>query len=260
MLCNICKDLGYIYSIKRGYSILTKCGCQADCNICYGTGYVDTIKDGYRFLKKCKCKELDGKIKRYNEIKIPSKYAQKRISNFIFDYEKNTSLAQKAIIRDLKDYLSTFDRNSKGIILDGSNGVGKTHLLTAMLAQLVLTKNLTGLYIDFPQWIAANKFKFGNLQDRINDTVSVDILVIDEFGKTNNRDFDKEKMEEIFYERYNQGKVTFIGTNYYVMRNRGLWLGDVVSPALYSRLGDFNSFKSFTLPGEDYRSNGEILT
>ena len=257
MSCKRCNDLGYVYSNNKGYSILKKCICKKECDICNGSGYIDDYKDGYRFLKKCICHSLDDKIKNYNNLKIPTRYAQKRIDNFKFDYDKNIANGQKDIIRDLKSYIANFDENSKGIILDGANGTGKTHLLTAILTQLVLTKNLTGLYIDFPQWIVSSKFRSGNLQDKIDETIVVDILVIDEFGKTNNRDFDKEKMEEIFYERYNRGKITFIGTNYYVMKNRGLWLGDVVTKALYSRLGDFNSFKSLTLPGNDFRMSGE---
>jgi len=253
--CNICNNLGYIYSHNRGYSILNRCSCRATCNICNGVGYVDDWKDGYRYLKKCECKKLTDRIKRYNDAKIPIRYAQKKISDFIFDYEdKVVANAQRATIRDLKSYVKNFDENSKGLILYGPSGTGKTHLLSAVLSYLVLTKSVTGLYIDFPQWIASSKFVFGRLQDQIAKTIAVDVLVIDEFGKTNNRDFDKEKMEEIFYERYNRNKITFIGTNYYLEKNRGLWLGDVVSPALFSRLVDFNSFDAQNLSGKDFRS------
>ena len=262
MNCPICKDKKYISKQSFNYAQIKKCECSYNCEICNNWGYVPYHKDGYRFLKKCECKKLDEKIKRYNDLRIPARYANKKLSNFKIEmFNKVVAETQKGILKTLNNYIDNFDLDSKGIILYGGNGVGKTHLLTALLSHLVLNFEITGLYLDFPQWILEKKHLFSNyelneqLQVEMNLITSVDILVIDEFAK-NRTQFEKETFEKIFYERYNRRKIMFIGTNYEITnKGNGKYMGDVVSPALFSRLGDFNSFEANLLIGDDYRLN-----
>ncbi len=252
--CNICKDKGFTYLNDRGYSIIKKCSCKNICDICSNVGYLEKYDGEYRFLKKCSCKLFTEKIQKYNEAKIPIAYAQKTISGFKFDYDKKIYDSQKLVISDLTSYLKSFDNYSKSILLYGSNGTGKTHLLIAMLSYLILNHDLSGYYMDFPQWIVSKKFNMNTLQQEIDFVSNVDILVMDEFAKTNNREFDKEKMEEIFYNRYNKSKITFIATNFSPVKSRdALYLGDMISEALLSRLSDYYFFDVFNLVWNDYR-------
>ena len=259
MKCDLCGGKGYVFKKNSKYSEIEKCKCSMHCEICNDTGYTEIYKDGYRFLKPCECRKLADKIKRYNELKIPVKYSQKTLDNFeIIKYDKEVYNSQKGIVDKLRNYIENFDLDSKGIILYGSNGIGKTHLLTALLSELVLRYKVTGLYLDFPQWILGNKYLFyennENLQRELEKITGVDILVIDEFAK-NRTDFEKEIFEKIFYERYNMKKIIFIGTNYDITGKgkHGRDIKEVVSPALFSRLGDFQSFEANLLVGEDYR-------
>jgi DNA replication protein DnaC len=264
MKCPICKDKGYVFKKSFDWAKIEKCECSYHCQICGDFGHTAVYKDGYRYLKKCDCKKLDEKIKRYNDSKIPSRYSNKKISNFKTDmFSKVVAETQKGILKKIQNYIDNFDKDSKGIILYGSNGVGKTHLLTSLLAHLVLNFEITGLYLDFPQWILENKHLFYTSDDSLKEKLmqemeiitKVDILVIDEFAK-NRTDFEKDIFERIFYERYNKRKIIFIGTNYEITnKGNGKYMGEVVSPALFSRLGDFNSFEANLLIGDDYRLN-----
>ncbi len=264
MQCSVCKGKQYLFKKSSKWATIEKCRCSLYCEICNNKGYVAKIKEGYRYLEKCQCKSLDEKIKRYNALKIPKNYAEKRILNFEIErLDKKVRANQKGIINFLKTYIKNFDSDSKGIILYGSNGVGKTHLLTALLSHLVLNFNVTGLYLDFPQWIMENKYLFHSnneelkekLHQELKQITSVDILFIDEFAK-NRTDFEKDTFEKIFYERYNLRKIIFIATNYEMTdAKKGNFIGNIVSPALFSRLGDFSSFESNLLEGDDYRIN-----
>jgi len=262
MNCPICKDKGYNFKKSFNYAKIEKCECMFECKICNGLGHIPFHKDGYRYLQKCECKKLNEKIKRYNALKIPARYSNKKLSNFkIESFNKVIADTQRGILKTLHNYINNFDLDSKGIILYGGNGVGKTHLLTGLLSHLVLNFEITGLYLDFPQWILENKYLFTNfnlneeLQAEMNLITSVDILVIDEFAK-NRTAFEKETFEKIFYERYNKRKIMFIGTNYEITdKGNGKYMKDVVSDALFSRLGDFKSFEANLLIGEDYRLN-----
>jgi len=264
MNCPICKDKGYIFEKTLDWAKIKKCECSFHCQICNDLGHIPYNKGGYRYLKKCKCKNLDARIKRYNELKIPARYSNKKISSFKTDsYNYNIANTQKGVLKKLQIYIDNFDKDSKGIILYGGNGVGKTHLLTALLSHLALNFNITGLYLDFPQWILENKYLFftsddslkEKLEENMNNIANVDILVIDEFAK-NRTQFEKDLFEKIFYGRYNKRKIIFIGTNYEITDNKnGKYMGDVISPASFSRLGDFNSFEANLLTGDDYRLN-----
>jgi len=264
MNCPICKDKGYYFEKSFDSAKIAKCECSYHCNICNDMGYVPYDKGGYRYLKKCECKKLDDKIKRYNDLKIPARYSNKKLSSFKTDsYNQTIANNQRGVLKKLQLYIDNFDIDSKGIILYGGNGVGKTHLLTSLLSHLTLNFNITGLYLDFPQWILENKNLFftsdnylkDKLEKEMNNIANVDVLVIDEFAK-NRTDFEKSLFEKVFLGRYNKRKITFIGTNFEITDNKnGKYMGDVISPELFSRLGNFNSFEANLLIGDDYRLN-----
>jgi len=259
--CPICQNKGYAFFTQDGFAKAKQCQCSLYCDICNNFGYTEVYKDGYRFLKKCQCQLLKEKIKKYNNAEIPSRYSEKKVSDFQLNPDRTIAISQKNVIKEIISYINLFEIGSKGYILYGGNGVGKTHLLTAILSEVILKYNISGLYVDFPQWIKkykqiiAYKDESVNLTDMVQKLYNTDVLLIDEFGK-NRTEFEISLFEEIFNERYNKKKIMLIGTNFEMTPNsRGIYMKDVVPIALFSRLGDFSAFNMARLEGEDYRLN-----
>lgn len=255
--CLHCGGTGYLPADSKGFSFLRKCHCQLECEECANSGYQEVIQDGYRFLKPCRCQLIDQVIRRYNLALIPEKYGPKTVENFEIDpYDRKIAFSQRDVLNTLNRYIKTFDLQSKGIILYGTYGVGKTHLLIGLLKELIINHGVSGLYIDFPQWVKQYKNQLmagGDATTSPEVLRAVDILVIDEFGRILT-EYEMGIFESIFTERYNRSKIMLIGTNYEMTKNSdGTYMGEILSPALFSRLGDFSTFEAMKLSGEDYR-------
>lgn len=259
--CPICQNKGYVFFAQDGFAKAKQCQCSLYCDICNNFGYTEVYKDGYRFLKKCQCQLLKEKIKKYNNAEIPSRYSEKKVSNFIISTD-----AQRYLIKNIEIYIKKYEVNNKGYVLYGSNGIGKTHLLIGMLSEMILKHNISGLYIDFPQWIKKYK-QLINIRDEQNSAMeliqklyNVDVLVIDEFGKTRT-EFEISLFEDIFNERYNQKKTMLIGTNLEITSNlNGSYMKDFVPNALFSRINDVSAFTVNRMDGDDFRINGEEVS
>ncbi len=257
--CSLCGDKKYKLEVKDGLSFVSPCLCIQKCPHCNGLGFINVEIDGYRYLKKCSCKAKKDRYHYYNLAEIPAKYGKSSFDNFeINDYDRNMSATQKDVLSRLGSYIKFFESDSKGLILYGSSGVGKTHLLISTLKSIILNKGFSGLYLDFAQWVKKYKIQL-SIKDSlvalemINFAQQVTVLVIDEFGK-NLTDYDISIFEEIFQNRYNQKKPTLIGTNYeFTKNNDGEFIGKILSQSLYSRLRDFQSFELLKLTGDDYR-------
>ncbi|MBN2694496.1 ATP-binding protein [bacterium] len=257
--CSLCGDRKYRLEIRDGLSFAAPCSCIEKCTICNGLGFINIEIDGYRYLKKCSCKTKKDRYHYYNLAEIPAKYNNSAFNNFkINDFDRNISETQKYVLSSLNTYIKFFEADSKGLILYGSSGVGKTHLLISTLKSIILDKGFSGLYIDFTQWVKRYKIQL-SIKDSfvalemMSFAQQVSILVVDEFGK-NLTDYDISIFEEIFQSRYNQKKPTLIGTNYeFTQNNDGEFIGKVLSSSLYSRLRDFQSFELLKLSGDDYR-------
>lgn len=257
--CPICQNKGYVFFTQDGFAKAKQCQCSLYCDICNNFGYTEVYKDGYRFLKKCQCQILKEKIKKYNNAEIPSRYSEKKVSDFILNSDRTIADSQRGVLKEIRYYITNFELGSKGYILYGGNGVGKTHLLTAIMTELILNYNVSGFYVDFPQWIKkykqaiAYKDESVNLTDMVQKLYNTDILIIDEFGK-NRTEFEISLFEEIFNERYNKRKIMLIGTNFEMTaNNKGLYMKDFIPIALFSRLGDSSAFVITRLEGDDYR-------
>ena len=76
---------------------------------------------------------------------IPQRYRDCTLENFS---DNTVSLTQGAHAR-AREFVDAYPAVEAGLLLVGPSGRGKTHLACAILSELVATKGVTGLYVDF---------------------------------------------------------------------------------------------------------------
>jgi primosomal protein DnaI len=169
------------------------------------------------------------------------------------------------LIKYAEDFAQTHEvgQHGHGLYLFGPPGVGKTHLLLAILNQLQ-ARGVPCLFVrsdsifDRMRHIIADN---GDLEPLLDAYATAPVLGIDEFAQERANDFTLEKLFRIVNHRFHSKLPTFFTSNYAppdIYRKHGNDLQDSVSP-LRSRI--MQMAKLARLDGEDARQrNLESLT
>lgn len=168
-------------------------------------------------LAKEKSELLEDLKKRKKLVSIPEKYQKASFDNWIIGSE-----LQKPIINRLEEYVSSFNRKSKNIVMFGSTGTGKTRLACTLLNHLSVNlypknQRMRFKFIrssDIQRGVKATWSHQTNETEKgyLNNLSSYDILVIDEIGVSDNGNGDIERLGGLLDSRY-QNKPTIITTN-----------------------------------------------
>lgn len=124
-----------------------------------------------------------------------------------------------AVMRAVTEYLDSYDpkRDNRGMVLWGGVGRGKTHLVVAMLRELVFRYGVTARFVEFSHLLADLKSSFDlgrPAAELIDPLVAVDVLAIDELGKGRNTEFEGTVLDELVSRRYNAVRPIIASTNY----------------------------------------------
>ena len=170
--------------------------------------------------------------------------------------------------------LQSKQQQSKGIILTGEVGRGKTHLLIGICKTLIFEYGIPTRFVEFSRLLSLLKESYSKGQSDskiINELVNIDVLAIDELGKGRLTEWEMTIIDEIISRRYNAMK-TIIGTSNYAWKipsgtptpNLAIQafnqtLGDRVGLRTFSRLQEMCI--SYQVKGTDFRSLGpQFLT
>lgn len=152
-------------------------------------------------------------IRGINRARIPARFANASRQDF-----KNLSgnMAQK--IGELWKWLDEFQVSptSRGMLLSGPVGIGKTYLLVVIAKELI-ARRVNVRFIDFFQLLA--DLRDGFVRDRseaelLDPLINVEVLIIDEMGKARNSDWEQRILDQLIMGRYNQNRVIIASTNY----------------------------------------------
>lgn len=209
---------------QKRKELLNKAGFSADylenvytCPVCKDTGthgnyycscYMELIKQTAREeikasaqMKKCTFETFD--LSYYSDEPDPAR----GVSNRQF---------MSSNVAYLKDYVNGFSRDSRGLIMLGKTGLGKTHLSLAIANRLIDKR--FNVYYDSAQGIfdrvQKQHFSRNDNDDELNEDIfESDLLIIDDLGTEFSTTFTVSALYNIVNTRINNGLPTIINTN-----------------------------------------------
>ncbi|MFN0062601.1 MAG: ATP-binding protein [Myxococcaceae bacterium] len=168
----------------------------------------------YESLGRCGCQLLLDRIDGYNRAQLPAILAKATFDTYRVHWPSQDHAKQRVLA-----FAMGYSRQSptRGFVLSGPVGTGKTHLLGAALTHLSLERGMGVRYVEISLLYAAIRrgFQEGKSGGEIIGPLSqVEVLAIDELGKGRGSPFEVETLEELIARRYNAGRTTLFATNY----------------------------------------------
>lgn len=276
--CSDCGGNGYVVEQVLGAAARARrCTCQTACPRCGETGFTLVPSGSSTVAQPCTCRHLDERIAVFNQIGIPPAVARASFESFK-GWSPDHARA-KTVAEDFARKLRR-DAPTKGFLLYGRPGAGKTHLLVATLRWLALEKGVSGRYVEFMLLLSDIRAGFSENRSHmeiLKPLLHVPVLAIDELGKERGTEWERSMLDELISRRFNSGLATLFATNYFlderespvseqpgrVVRTRTpefqrdaeqMTLGRRVGDRIYSRLNEMCTFVKLD-PGHDLRKD-----
>jgi DNA replication protein DnaC len=227
------------------------------CKLCKGTGWIVSIKNQQQFARKCDCQKADQFINKLENTNIPRRFMGFELKAYL---PADNNQSQKDAKKKIKKFIDDFPAVSKGFLLKGHTGVGKTRLLCSVTTELLKKiPELNMYYIDWNDLVRemrsgedASNRDFNSISQLMEKLVSIDLLLFDELGATNLSPWVADNIYYIFNKRYNNGKITLCATNYFdTVQANGETLMQRIGNRIRSRLYEMTD--DIEIQGIDYR-------
>jgi DNA replication protein DnaC len=232
------------------------------CVLCGGRGERLVEVNGNQCVARCRCQKMPDRIALFNRAQIPARHAKASFESF----DKDLPDAMTGFLGAYR-WVKSFHpgQGNRGLVLHGAVGRGKTHLLAAMLRELVFQHGIKVQFVEFTHLLSALKqgFEKGQGQGHTLDPLAdIEVLAIDELGKGRNTDWELAVVDELISRRYNGMKTLLATTNYAPGVETGAQanlalegvqqsLGDRVGDRTFSRLMEMVDFQ--WIQGDDFR-------
>jgi DNA replication protein DnaC len=184
------------------------------CALCGGTGWVVESSEGRRQAHACVCRAASIRRARLDAAGIPQRYRDCTLENF-----SDNNLSLKRAKAGAREFVDSYPALDSGLLLVGPAGRGKTHLACAILSELVETKGVTGLYVDFSDLLLKIQTSFRPDADFSKESVltpfsETELLVIDELGASKPHAWVLDVLYSLLNTRYNRKRLTVATSNF----------------------------------------------
>jgi DNA replication protein DnaC len=186
------------------------------CPICDDTGWkpIDDPTTGVRRVIRCDCWRERVGIDRLATANIPKRYQHCTLDNFA---AYNETL-EKAVAH-AKRVADAFPVVSRGLLLEGQPGVGKTHLAVAVLKMVIERTGAYGLFYDTRDLLRVIRSTYDpsirtTELEILRPVMRADLLVLDDLGAEKTSEWVEETMNLIVNTRYNERRMTLFTSNY----------------------------------------------
>jgi DNA replication protein DnaC len=220
---------------------------RADCELCAGSGWkvVERSAEGAQALAMadsatpgaaagepkmvwavpCDCTSGNRLERALARARIPERYRHHDFENFDTDqhgWEGETakwsrSLTEAKIV--VQGFVKEFPVGSEnGLLLMGTCGVGKTHLVIAALKHII-QRGHSGIFYDYRELLKEIQDSY-NPENPISEmsvlepVLKAEVLVLDDIGSSKPSPWALETVGHILNTRYNEKRVTLLTTNF----------------------------------------------
>lgn len=187
--------------------------CVQPCTKCDRGWILVDDADGLPFASRCDCARRTERIALFNAAHIPRNFADARVETF----EERANASLTAAKKRMMSLYNGFAPGARGIGLSGPVGTGKTHLLTAFVADLTLERGIEARYVEFTHLLRDIKARFdrgAGESELMDELARIPVLVIDELGKGLSTDWQMSILDEIISKRYDGTVTTCFATNF----------------------------------------------
>jgi DNA replication protein DnaC len=188
------------------------------CPVCDGTGWRQDQSQAA--VVPCECRARTRLERALAAARIPLRYGNCTFPGFNCYPEgggrRNESLwFALNMVQSYRDAYPAVE--GKGLLLTGESGVGKTHLIVALLKGLI-EKGADGLFLDYQELLKRIQSSYDpSLQTAehriIRPMLETEVVVIDDLGANRPTDWVQDTINYILNHRYNEKKPTLLTSN-----------------------------------------------
>jgi DNA replication protein DnaC len=232
-----------------------------ECPKCDGVGLVRVEVEGRWVSKACECQDAKRIAAVLSKAKIPDRYAHCTFANFKANYpgaDKSLSSAHMLI----RMFAEKYPMETRGILLTGSIGCGKTHLAASALKWIIKERGAEGVFCDYRELLRSIQNSYNpqvsaTEMEILTPIMNAEVLILDDLGAIRPSEWVWDTVSLVLNARYNAVRTTIITTNYAVLPPgaggmKEDTLGDRIGERMRSRLLEL--CRVVEMRGVDYRA------